>query len=58
MSETGIVQGHAYTLLNAINLVYKQEKIKLLQLRNPWGRKEGSGNWSDKDKKWKDVSEE
>jgi len=23
MSETGIVQGHAYTLLNAINLVYK-----------------------------------
>jgi len=27
-------------------------------LRNPWGRKEGSGNWSDKDKKWKDVSEE
>jgi hypothetical protein len=39
MSETGIVQGHAYTLLRAVNLKFNGEKIKLLQLRNPWGRK-------------------
>jgi len=39
MSETGIVQGHAYTLLNAILLDYNKTKVRLVQLRNPWGKK-------------------
>jgi hypothetical protein len=38
MSDTGIVQGHAYTLLNAVNLTFEGKQVKLLQLRNPWGR--------------------
>ena len=35
-SNTGIVQGHAYTFLNAdyINFGYQE---KIVQLRNPWG---------------------
>lgn len=58
MSETGIVQGHAYTILNAIVLTYEGKKIRLLQLRNPWGKKESVGNWCDKDPRWKKVSKE
>lgn len=57
MSETGIVQGHAYTLLNAVVINYENKKVKLLQMRNPWGRKEGKGKWSDFDPNWKSVSE-
>lgn len=29
----------------------------MLQLRNPWGRKEGQSQWSDRDPQWKEVSE-
>lgn len=56
-SKTGIVQGHAYTLLNATYLTYKGKKIQLLQIRNPWGKGEFKRDWSDKDKKWKEVSQ-
>lgn len=55
MSETGIVQGHSYTLLNVTYLKYNDEKIKLVQLRNPWGRKEGHSKWHDHDPGWKQV---
>ena len=30
----------------------KEEKIKLVKLRNPWGEKEFVGDWSDKSSKW------
>jgi hypothetical protein len=52
MSETGIVQGHAYTLLNATIMRFEGKKVRLLQLRNPWGKKENVGSWGDKDPKW------
>ena len=32
--------------------------MRLLQLRNPWGRKENNGRWGDKDPNWKKVSTE
>ncbi len=54
-SKTGIVLGHAFTLLNATYLNYKGKKIKLLQLRNPWGQGEFQRDWSDKDKKWMQI---
>ena len=57
MSETGIVQGHAYTLLKAVNLKFQGDKVRLLQLRNPWGRKQSRGDWSDSDPRWKKVSQ-
>lgn len=57
MSETGIVQGHSYTLLNATYLKFRGDKVRLVQLRNPWGRKEGHSKWNDKDPLWKEVAE-
>lgn len=45
----GLVAGHAYSIIRV-------EEIwdhKLLQLRNPWGKFEWNGDWSDKSELWK-----
>ena len=47
--ESGIVQGHAYTLLKAVEL---SNGVKLVQARNPWGRDSYHGDWSDNSDKW------
>lgn len=44
----GIVQGHAYTIVN----VKRVDRFMLVQLRNPWGTFEWSGDWSDKSPLW------
>jgi hypothetical protein len=36
-SSSGVVQGHAYTFLNAVNLYIANKVERLVQLRNPWG---------------------
>jgi hypothetical protein len=54
-SQSGVVQGHAYTLLNAVYLNYQGQQIRLIQLRNPWGKGEYKGTWSDYDPNWKNV---
>jgi hypothetical protein len=48
-SKSGVVQGHAYTLMKVDYLNFKGQKIKLAQLRNPWGEGEFEGAWSDHD---------
>jgi hypothetical protein len=49
VSNMGIVQGHAYSILD----VCEVEGTKLLQVRNPWGEEtEWKGAWSDKSKEW------
>jgi calpain, invertebrate len=47
--RTGILTGHAYGLLDVIDLhCEKEDKIKkLLRVRNPWGKCEWNGPWSD-----------
>lgn len=51
--KQGLVTGHAYTVLGAH--VYNGEK--LVKARNPWGRVEYKGKWSDYDKsKWTDAA--
>ncbi|KAK0263864.1 hypothetical protein B0A54_02630 [Friedmanniomyces endolithicus] len=39
----GVVGGHAYTVLRT----FEEGDLRLLQLRNPWGRTEWEGDWSD-----------
>ena len=48
--SNGIVAGHAYSVLR----VEEIGNTKLLQLRNPWGKFEWNGEWSDTSVKWKE----
>lgn len=47
-SPLGIVQGHAFSILRLV----EADGNKLMQIRNPWGRGEWIGDWSDDSDKW------
>lgn len=48
-STSGVVQGHAYTILNATNINVDGQLHRVVQCRNPWGKGEFHGKWSDED---------
>ena len=49
VSPLGIVQGHAYSILDVATI----DGNNLVQLRNPWGEDtEWTGAWGDKSDKW------
>jgi hypothetical protein len=51
----GIAQGHAYTILSVHTVQYNNASVRLLKIRNPWGRSgEWNGVWSDKSTIWTD----
>ena len=54
-SQSGVVQGHAYTLLKVDILNFQGQQHRLVQLRNPWGKGEFKGQWSDHDNNWNYV---
>ena len=47
--EGGLVPGHAYSVIQAIQT---KEGVQLLQIRNPWGSFEWSGDYSDNHPSW------
>lgn len=55
-NEGGIVQGHAYSLIQ-VNKNVANSGYNLVQLRNPWGRSEWNGDWSDKSELWEEHPE-
>jgi hypothetical protein len=44
--------------LNATYLHFQGGKERVVQLRNPWGKGESKGRWSDKDPNWNYISAE
>ena len=44
----GLIPGHAYTILLAKDV----QRHRLIQLRNPWGSLEWTGDWSDSSPQW------
>ncbi|KAI1071307.1 hypothetical protein LB507_009508 [Fusarium sp. FIESC RH6] len=44
----GIVEGHAYSIQKAVEIDGK----RLLKVKNPWGKHEWTGPWSDGSKEW------
>eukprot|EP00438_Fugacium_kawagutii_P021001 Skav228366 [mRNA] locus=scaffold1981:186121:187188:+ [translate_table: standard] len=53
--RNGLVAGHAYSILKVRKVnggFMTSEDFKMIQIRNPWGRGEWSGNWSDKSPLW------
>lgn len=45
---SGLHKGHAYSIMQ----VAKVKKHRLVQIRNPWGSGEWTGDWSDKSPLW------
>lgn len=44
----GFISSHAYAVLQA----WEEGDLRLLKLRNPWGKTEWTGDWSDGSKLW------
>ncbi|XP_060712110.1 calpain-12 isoform X2 [Hemiscyllium ocellatum] len=53
----GLMKAHAYAITGADTVKYDGSSIRLFRLRNPWGRKEYNGPWSDRSQLWNAVSE-
>lgn len=53
LESKGLVEGHAYSMLSAVELNYKGKIERLVKMRNPWGSEEWKeGHWSDSDPRW------
>lgn len=48
-SSTGLIAGHAYTLISAVRI---SRGDRLIKLRNPWGQLEWNGKWADDSSDW------
>lgn len=56
MKGVGLVDAHAYSLIAAKEIVVDGgKKVNLLQIRNPWGKKEWTGDWSDRSPLWTET---
>ncbi|KAM9789047.1 calpain-5-like [Neosynchiropus ocellatus] len=61
----GLVKGHAYsvTAVKKVRLghgliaYFKNETIPLIRMRNPWGKTEWKGRWSDTSEEWSKVGD-
>nr|XP_023419730.1 calpain-12 [Cavia porcellus] len=51
-TEEGLVKGHAYSVTGTHKVSLGFTKVRLLRLRNPWGRIEWNGAWSDSCPRW------
>ncbi|KAG9461680.1 hypothetical protein GDO78_016008, partial [Eleutherodactylus coqui] len=55
--ENGLVSRHAYTVTEVRRVTCKSGTANLVRLRNPWGKVEWKGDWSDSSSKWEELSE-
>ncbi|XP_077778353.1 calpain-6 [Podarcis muralis] len=64
-TEMGLVKGHAYSVTEILKMPLeekclpwqKTKKLFMIRLRNPWGKSEWNGPWSDSSEEWKKVSQ-
>ena len=59
LQENGLYAGHEYSLIK-LEIVKTDDGrvIQLLQIRNPWGKGEFTGDWSDNSELWETLPEE
>lgn len=52
----GLVSGHAYSILRVVRVKSQSRTgpvtLRLVQIRNPWGKSEWTGDWSDNSPLW------
>ena len=56
LEENGLVPGHAYTVVKLQEFQTSYGKVRLVNIRNPWGNGEWSGEWSDASSRWNLVN--
>jgi hypothetical protein len=50
---SGVILGHAYTVLGAFEIQYRGQLARLILCRNPWGKIESNLAWNDRDPRWR-----
>ena len=53
--KMGLEANHAYSVLD-VRCLETETSVRLIRLRNPWGKFSWKGNWSDNDVIWKSKS--
>ncbi|KAL1440201.1 hypothetical protein MTO96_010009 [Rhipicephalus appendiculatus] len=56
--KKGLHAFHEYSVTGAAQVSVDGREERIIRIRNPWGSGEWKGAWSDKSKKWANVSEE
>uniref|UniRef100_A0A3B3YN38 Calpain 6 n=1 Tax=Poecilia mexicana TaxID=48701 RepID=A0A3B3YN38_9TELE len=64
-TDNGLVRGHAYSVTDVKRVrlghgllaYFRNETIPLIRLRNPWGKTEWTGAWSDSSEEWSKVGD-
>ena len=54
IESVGLVANHTFSLVSAFESEVNGEIVKLIKLRNPFGKGEWTGDWSDQSDKWDD----
>ncbi|XP_029656323.2 calpain-A-like, partial [Octopus sinensis] len=57
-TKEGLFTIHAYCLIKLMKVQYQGKEVGLVKLRNPWGKKEWNGPWSDSSEEWNGLKEE
>jgi len=51
----GLIPGHIYSLISALEFKINGKMEKVVKLRNPWGDHEWKGDLCDSDKIWNTI---
>lgn len=58
VNDKGLVNFHAYAVIDARKIKGKRGRENLIKIRNPWAKVEWNGDWSDKSELWTDELKE